>query len=114
MIDTVCDPLPTINNNGFNQDGDQQGFPAGGWSNGQDNCPVFPNDTQRQIDNNLPRQRTTPYGGPAGDDIGDACEGAETGAECASGNAADEDGDGAVNDGCPPRGGSNGAGDAGL
>jgi hypothetical protein len=79
MIDPACDPHPTINDNADNHDGDNTGFPAAGWPNGQDNCPVNANDTQREADANLPRTRSAPFGGPSGDNIGDACEGAESG-----------------------------------
>ena len=108
MIDPACDPHPNINDNADNSDGDNTGFPAAGWPNGQDNCPVNPNDNQREADANLPRTRSAPNGGPGGDNIGDACEGAESGSDCAEGNVGDEDGDTIVNDGCPSRGSSGG------
>jgi len=112
-IDPVCDLWPAVSAL-FNQDDDDVGplNPTNTWANPQDNCPIFENDTQRQADGSLPRTRTAPNGGPAGDDTGDACEGAETGAACLNAVNDDPANDGRVNDGCPARGASGGAASA--
>ncbi len=116
-IDPACDPIPGLDSvPPDNYDGDRTGFPLNDWGNGQDNCPLLANITQRNSDSQLPRSRSTPNGGTSSDDTGDACEGAEFGAQCTGGEATNQDGDpaigayagvgGAVNDGCPARGAS--------
>jgi len=98
-IDSACDAAPSVNN-GSNADGDLGAFALVPWSNAQDNCPQNPNPSQRDADS-LVLVITAPSGGPRGDGIGDACEGAETGAECTTPDADNDDGDARVNDGCP-------------
>jgi len=112
-IDTVCDPT-SVNTNAGNHDQDGTGIPYSGWANGLDNCPLNFNPTQRETDLNVPRSLAAPNGAPnsgnqKGDNIGDACEGAEHAAQCA--NNTDDDADGKVNDGCPKIGTAAEAGD---
>jgi hypothetical protein len=103
-IDSKCDPTPAVNTGAGNHDQDYAGVPPSGWSNGLDYCPLNYNPTMRESDINLPRSLATPNGGnQKGDNLGDACEGAETvtnaGGQCA--NNTDNDGDTKINDGCP-------------
>ena len=99
MIDNSCD---TSNNPGdSNQDGDTH--PNGSeWLNAGDNCPQVSNPLNEEDELNQPDNVSRPRGGSNSDSIGDACDTAESGAQC--NNALDDDADTLVNDGCPASG----------
>jgi hypothetical protein len=97
MLDSACDPTPTVNTNSGNHDGDTHAS-GGQWVNAADNCPLMANPDNKESERDQPHSVAAPRGGSRLDAMGDACELAET----ACGSAAvDEDGDGLVNDGCP-------------
>lgn len=95
MIDNSCDPTP--NGGGSNEDGDSH--PNGSeWLNAGDNCPTVSNPLNEEQELNEPDNISRPRGGSQGDSIGDACDTAESGAQCS--NTTDDDADTLVNDGC--------------
>ena len=97
MLDGACDPNNAVQDP--NQDGDS-GSNGTPWLNSGDNCPRSNNPTNEQAELSDDIATARPRGGPAGDALGDPCDGAET---ICTGNADDDAGgpDGLVNDGCP-------------
>ncbi len=101
MIDSACDPTPGSDTGDGNHDFDTapNGSP---WLNAGDNCPLIANSTNAEAELSEPLNAGAPRGGPPRDDIGDACDTAESGIQCD--NSVDDDADGLVNDGCPANG----------
>jgi hypothetical protein len=97
MLDSACDPTPSADTGAGNHDGDTLG--GQGWLNAQDNCPLAVNTDQKESEKSEPYTVAAPRGGSRTDQIGDACDLAESGGNCT--NAVDDDGDTLVNDGCP-------------
>jgi hypothetical protein len=77
MIDPACDPTPVADTGAGNHDADVH---ANGsqWQNAGDNCPVVVNGTQVETERTTVYTTAAPRGGPRNDDIGDACEAADT------------------------------------
>jgi len=99
MLDSSCDPGPGTNNT--NQDGDS-GPNGGQWPNALDNCPLIGNTTNGQEELLDLENVRRPRGGSSADDMGDACDGAETSCGDALDNDAFPSGpEGLINDGCP-------------
>lgn len=115
-IDSACDsngPYPgTPCTTGAETACDDNDVDDDNFDNRQDNCPQVFNPTN--ADSEILQIIYPADGGPKGDGIGDACDlgdinspvavSPETGTDCDSGNTADDDGDGVINDGCPADG----------
>jgi hypothetical protein len=78
MIDSVCDPSPTVDTGGEgNHDGDVAASDEE-WINSQDNCPVNGNGDQKEGELITKWSLAAPRGGSRADSIGDACESNDT------------------------------------
>ncbi len=97
MLDGVCDPNNAVGNG--NEDGDVA-VNGAAWPNADDNCPLDPNTTNAEAELAEPPNIRQPRGGPPNDEIGDACDTAES--NCA--DAVDNDLDRLMNDGCAASG----------